>query len=530
MTRQTRANATPADPDTVVIDTPLGGLRGLLRDGMAVFKGVPYAASTAARQRFLPPQPPAPWRGVRDALDFGACAPQGERAHLPCFDWLASRTPQSEDCLSLNVYAPALDGAKRPVMVYLHGGAFAFGSSAQPVLDGSRLARLGDVVVVTVNHRLNVFGYLCAQDCKDARFADAGNAGMLDLVAALKWVREHIGAFGGDAGCVTVFGQSGGGAKVAILMAMPAAEGLFHRAIVQSASSGFLVQEPNEAARSTRRLLDQFGLGGSQFTELQNVPAERLLAAMQAVVATEGGHDQFRPVVDGRSLLRQPFFPQAPEQALHVPLLIGSTASEATYYLADNLANFELPMPRVRARVKRFMRLDDAQTDAVIAAYAGRRPGASPSELLAAIASDHMYRCPTLAGAERKAAQGGAPVFVYEFAWRSAAMDGVLRSPHTADLPFVFDNVGVAARFTGDDEAVHALARRTALAWARFARTGDPNGEGLPAWPAYDLARRATMRLDLEPGVVFDPAGDDRRTMAGFPHFLPGSPITFRAD
>ncbi len=530
MTRQTPANATPADPETVVIDTPLGSLRGAVRDGVSVFKGIPYAASTAARQRFLPPQPPAPWRGVRDALDPGPRAPQAERAYLPCFDWLASCTPQSEDCLSLNVFTPAPDGAGRPVMVYLHGGAFAFGSSAQPVLDGSRLARLGDVVVVTVNHRLNVFGYLCAQDCKDARFADAGNAGMLDLVAALQWVREHIGAFGGDAGCVTLFGQSGGGAKVAILMAMPAAEGLFHRAIVQSASSGFLVQEPDEAARSTRRLLDQFGLGSSQFTELQNVPAERLLAAMQAVVATEGGHDQFRPVVDGRSILRQPFFPDAPEQARHIPLLIGSTGSEATYYLADNVANFALPMASVRARIKRFMKLDDAQTDAVIAAYAKHHPGAAPSELLTAIASDHMYRCPTLVGAERKTEQGGAPVFVYEFAWQSAAMDGVLRSPHTAELPFVLDNVGVAARFTGNGEAEQSLAQRTALAWTRFARTGNPNGDGLPAWPAYDLERRATMRLDLEPRVVADPNGDDRRTMAEFPHFLPGSAITFRAD
>ena len=518
------------DEQALVIDTPFGGLRGVAREGVSVFKGIPYAGSTAARQRFLPPAPVVPWRGVRDALDFGPRAPQAARSHLPCFDWLATTEPQSEDCLSLNVFTPALDGARRPVMVYLHGGAFAFGASSQPVLDGSRLARLGDVVVVTVNHRLNVFGHLCAQDCKDTRFADAGNAGMLDLVAALQWVREHIGAFGGDAGCVTLFGQSGGGAKVAILMAMPAAQGLFHRAIVQSTSSGFRVQEPDEAARSTRRLLDQFGLGTSQFTELQNVPAERLLAAMQAVVDGEGGHDQFRPVVDGRTLVRQPFYPQAPEQSLHVPLLIGNTASEATYYLADDGANFALPVASVRARVKRFMKLDDAQTEAVIAAYAGHHPQASPSELLAAIASDHMYRGPTLDGAERKAAQGGAPVFAYEFAWESAAMDGVLRSPHTAELPFVFDNVDAAARFTGGGEAAQALARRIAMAWVRFARTGDPNGEGLPAWPAYELQQRPTMRLDLEPRVVLDPRGDDRRTMAGFPHFLPGSPATFRAD
>jgi para-nitrobenzyl esterase len=511
-----------------IVTTSLGQVRGIAHAGGLAFKGLPYAASTAGAHRFLPPQPATPWQGVRDATAYGQSCPQIVTPRTRLFQWLASEAPLGEDCLVLNVFTPAADAAQRPVMVWLHGGAFSIGSGSSQVYDGGPLAQREDVVVVTVNHRLNLFGYLTPLAHSDARFADAGNAGMLDLVAALQWVRQNIERFGGDPGCVTLFGQSGGGAKVAILMAMAEAQGLFHRAIVQSSSSGFRVQPREECEAATRQLFQKLELPEGDFAALQAVPSETLLHAMQSVVGASGGQDSFRPVVDGRTLKRHPFHPSAPEVSASVPLMIGHTRTEATFFLAADPSNFSVDGDEARQRIKRFLRVDEAQAEAVLAVYEQHHPQAPGSELLAYIASDYLYRLNNITGAEQKVKQGTAPVYAYEFAWETPAFGGKFMSPHTAEIPFVFGNVALARAFTGDGPELPQLERQMMAAWAQFARTGNPNHARLPAWPVYSLDERATMVFSAETQVVNDPRGAERVAIGRIPAFHPGSSLYAR--
>jgi para-nitrobenzyl esterase len=514
--------------DSSIVETSLGRVRGSARAGGGFsFRGIPYAADTGSN-RFLPPQPATPWSGVRDALTHGSSCPQIVTPRTRIFQWLASDAPLGEDCLVLNVDTPAADAARRPVMVYLHGGAFAVGSGSSAVYEGGPLTQSEDVVLVTVNHRLNLFGYLTPLANSDARFADAGNAGMLDLVAALQWVHDNIARFGGDPDCVTIFGQSGGGAKVAILMAMQEAQGLFHRAIVQSSSSGFRVQPRDECEAATRKLFQKLELPEGDFAALQAVPAQTLLHAMQSVVGASGGQDSFRPVIDGRTLKRHPFHPSAPEVSAHVPLMIGHTRTEATFFLAADPSNFTVDGDEARQRIRRFLRVDDAQADAVIAVYEKHHPGAPGSELLAYIASDYLYRLNNITGAEQKVKQGKAPVYAYEFAWESAVLGGKFMSPHTAEIPFVFGNVALANAFTGDGPELPKLERQVMKAWAQFARTGNPQHGELPAWPTYSLEERATMVFSADTAVVNDPRGAEREAIAQVPAFHPGSSLYAR--
>jgi para-nitrobenzyl esterase len=511
-----------------IVQTTLGQIRGTRLAGSTVFRGIPYGADTAGANRFLPPQPVTPWRGVRDATAYGQSCPQIVTPRTRVFQWLASEAPLGEDCLVLNVHTPAADGAKRPVMVYLHGGAFALGSGSSAAYEGGPLTQREDVVLVTVNHRLNLFGYLCPLEGSDPRFADAGNAGMLDLVAALQWVRDNIARFGGDPGSVTIFGQSGGGAKVAILMAMQEAQGLFHRAIVQSSSSGFRVQPRDECEEATRKLFKKLELPEGDFAALQTVPAETLLHAMQSVVGASHGQDSFRPVIDGRTLKRHPFHPNAPEVSAQVPLMIGHTRTEATFFLAADPSNFTVDGDDARRRIQRFLRLDDAGTDALLAVYQAEHPGAPGHVLLAYIATDYLYRLNNITGAEEKVRQGSAPVYAYEFAWESPALGGKLMSPHTAEIPFVFGNVALASAFTGDGPELPRLERQVMKAWAQFARTGNPQHDDLPAWPTYSLATRATMVFSADTRVINDPRGAERVAMGRVPAFHPGSSLYAR--
>jgi para-nitrobenzyl esterase len=507
---------------TAVVETTHGKVRGGSDRGVDHFKGVPYGDTTAGGNRFLLPQPVRPWTGIQEAVAYGARAPQKDRPVKPANAWIRSDTPTGEDCLVLNVFTPsATDGGKRPVMVWLHGGGYNAGSGDAPGLDGTNLAKIGDVVVVTLNHRLNAFGYSTLAGLDDARYADSGNAGMLDIVAALEWVRDNISAFGGDAGNVTIFGQSGGGSKVAVLMTMAAAKGLFHKAIIQSASSHLRLATPDHAARAGRCLMEALGLDASTASAIHDVPADRLLAAYDAAVAARNGNDSFRPVVDGRSILNNPFDLDAPDLAADVPLMIGSCETEKSFYdITADPKTLPLSEDALRAHVMQFVGIGDGEAAALIAGYRENRPDAPARDIYNVISSDHMYRRNVIEAAEAKSRQGGAPAYLYEFTWKTPVLGGMLKSPHTLCIPFVFGTVEAAAEFVGTGPQQTALMQRTMGAWLAFARTGDPNHPGLPAWKPYNAETRPTMIFDNDCALAEDPKRDDRIRIGSCPRFI----------
>jgi para-nitrobenzyl esterase len=498
--------------DGPVAGTTAGKIRGLIQGKIISFKGVPYGASTAGAGRFMPPVKTQPWTGVRDAIRLGPESPQGTWRLLPeQMSFVPGTETMSEDCLCLNVWTPGMGNtARRPVMVWVHAGGYTNGSGGVTINDGANLARARDVVVVTLNFRLNAFGYLYLADLGGAKYADSSNIGQLDIIAALEWVRDNIAAFGGDAGNVTLWGVSGGGSRVSTLMAMPAAKGLFHKAIVQSSSA--LKGIPRDrATRSAAALMAALGLKPDQVDELQKVPMDRLVAATESTPGL-----QFGPVVDGRSLPNDPFDPAAPEMSANVPMLIGSVETEVTFFqsrgisVQDDRSLDPLDDAALHARVKQAMRVDDATADRLIAVYKKGRPNADNRDVELIMVSDAQYNAGVRTEAERKAAQGNAPVYLYYFTWRTPVREGKLRTPHMLEVPFVFENLDAGKDLTGSGPERYALAHNMSAAWAAFARTGNPNRKGLPNWPAFDAGRRATMIFNNESRAVNDPYREER--------------------
>jgi para-nitrobenzyl esterase len=502
-----------------IVSTSFGKLRGVFAEAVYAFKGVRYGASTAGVKRFLPPKAPKAWKGVRDALQIGPPAPQ-DRSQLP------TSTPavpvadligpggMSEDCLVLNVWTPGLSDSNRPVMVWLHGGGYSVGSSGAPMYDGTNLAAKHGVVVVGVNHRLNAFGYLYLGKIGGERYADSGNVGMLDIVLALRWVRENIAQFGGDPENVTIFGQSGGGGKVSTLMAMPAAEGLFHKAIVESGSE-IRVNSSAEGDGGARKFLAHVHVAPHRLNDLLEMPMEQIIAGMHSMTDPDP-MSLFGPVVDGHSLPRHPFDPDAPAITANIPMMIGTTSTETTNLLGRGDPQlFSLNEAETRLRLKTFLGVTDAsKLDLLIATYRKDLPTASPSDIYFAVTSDQMMRMDAITQAERKAAQGGAPAYMYLFSWRSPVLAGNLRSPHGIEIPFVFENLDEAKQHIGTGGGLQSLAEKVSGAWVAFARSGNPSYPGIPPWPAYTLRDRATMILDDECKVVNDPGKEERLALA----------------
>ncbi len=503
-----------------VVETASGRLRGAPHGGIYVFKGVPYGASTAGRNRFMPPEPPASWAGTRDALAYGGRAWQlpnrpKRRAALETLLGPADATAEGEDCLSLNVWTPGLDAGKRPVMVWLHGGAFAYGSGSRAVTDGANLARRGDVVVVSVNHRLNIFGFLHLSDIGGPQWAHSGNAGMLDIIAALRWVQSDIAGFGGDPGKVTIFGELGGGGKVSVLLAMPPARGLFHRAVIQSGAA-IRVSTGERANALAEAVLTELGIGRDQCQRLQSLPPAQVLAAIAPAARAVGrsrwpllDRYDFGPVVDGVDLPQHPAEPEAPALADGIPLMVGGTKEESAFFLADDDAVWNRTLSEAELR-RRVSTVAGAETDALLAAYRTLMPQADPADRLIAALTGSNFWVRTVLLAERYAARPGrAPVYMYSLDWQSPAHDGRLKAHHAMDLPFVFDNPNVPDATAGAAGA-RELAARISATWIAFARNGSPDNPAIPAWPAYASHERATMIFDNECRLVRDPDRDAR--------------------
>lgn len=502
-----RAGAASESEIFPVVETAQGRVRGMMAGGVRMFKGLHYGGDTSGRRRFLPPPPPLRWAGVRDAFAYGQVAPQMPNSNRNPLISLTMYDIQpggmGEDCLVLNIWTSTVDrNAKRPVLVHLHGGAFELGSGNSPGFDGQELARFGDCVVVTINHRVGVFGHMNLAH-RAAAFGHAGQAGMMDIVAALAWIRENIDGFGGDPSRVLVFGQSGGGEKTGVLMAMPSAKGLFQRAGVMSSG---LLRLPSAAQAQTKAdvLLAALGLGKDDVTALQRMSTGRILAALATLDAADAAagkpHVAFDPSIDGQVIPSQPFDPAAPAISADVPMVISTTLDERTY----RLRNFDLDEAGLRAHIAK--RLGEGRADEVLALYRQDDPYATPFVIQARFDTDEAFRKPQLLMASRKAAlaaQGGAPVWSYLWRQPSAAYGGRYGAPHGADVGPSLHTV--RGGLNGSDVDTLRLTDQLASAWVAFAATGDPNTARLPVWPAYTMPARATMVFDRPAHVENDP-------------------------
>jgi para-nitrobenzyl esterase len=504
-----------------IATTKQGKVEGEERNGLSIFRGIPYAAPPVGARRWRAPEPPVPWSGVRKATEFGACAPQN-LIPLDLLEAFKITEPQSEDCLVLNVWTPRADGARRPVLVWIHGGAFTIGSGAQSIYDGAPLAKRGDVVVVTVNYRLGPLGFLRLSELTGGRIPSTGNEGILDQVAALAWVRENIAAFGGDPENVTIFGESAGGMSVGTLLGLPKARGLFQKAIPQSGACS-TANTREHAVFVAERFASLLGVGRDADALLAATPAQLLAASAQLAGAPgvsngDAGGMPMQPVVDGELQPRLALESVARGSAAGVPLLLGTTLEEWKLFMPADPTNFTLTDEQLHARCEQ--RLGGAGrgvVDAYRKARSERGASVTPPELWGALETDRIFRMPALRLAETQT-QHDPRVFNYLFTWSSPMLGGMLGSCHALELGFVFGTHAAPGMvdFSGSGPQAGALSERMMDAWLAFAQSGDPSTKSL-AFPRYTAADRVTCVFGEETEVVHAPYDEERRAWDGAP-------------
>lgn len=504
-----------AKPRTPSVTTTNGPVTGATTNGVDVFLGLRYGTAL----RFQPPVKPTSWTKPYAAIAYGSASPQSD-------------TPdaygKSEDCLFLNVWTPRADDKKRPVMFYIHGGAYNNGSGGNPLYDGTNLATHGDVVVVTVNHRLNAFGYLYLARLERQlgvgnKLAHSGNCGQLDLHLALEWVRDNITRFGGDPGCVMVFGQSGGGAKIATMMATPSAKGLFHRAATMSGQQ-VTTSGPTNATTRAVAFLNALNLkpDAAGLTAIQTLPMDDLIAALKTrdpVIGSGGLY--FGPVLDETVLFRHPFWPDAPAQSHDIPMMIGNTHDETRGFLGGDPHNFELTWEELPAKLPPQYRVD-IDPYLVIDTYRKLYPAMSPSDVFfAATTAGRSWR-----GAieeDEARARSGAVTYAYQVDWASPKEGGKFGAPHTIDIPLVFRTTAVPDSLPTNSPEAQRMADLFSDAFIAFARTGSPQTPALPQWKPYSLPDRETMLMNLTPTLALDPRGEERKLFAKVPFVQQGT-------
>ncbi|WP_102346268.1 carboxylesterase/lipase family protein [Bacillus sp. Marseille-P3661] len=507
-----------------IVEITSGKIRGEVTDGIYSFKGIPYGEGTDGSRRFLPPSKMNPWTGIYNATEYGPRCFQTKGNINPDNELTKAqssiriREEASENCLFLNVWTSGLnDGGRRPVLFWCHGGGFFQGSGAGPRTDGTSLAKNGEVVVITVNHRLGPLGYLFLGDLIGGQYDRSGNVGMLDLVLALEWVQENVEVFGGDPNNVTIFGCSGGGSKVSTLMAMPAAKGLFHRAIIQSAY-GLKMSTREDATEIAEKVLNHLGVSEKEIDRLHTVPVESLWEAYHVATAwtperfaEKGRHIAISPVVDGYDLPQHPFDPVGSPLSADVPLMIGTTKDEATLFLFSDPDLGSIDEVGLRKWASLYF---GEGGEHVIAAYRNELPHLSANDLLISIISDRVTIRDSITLAERKLAQQAAAVYMYQFTWESPILGGKMKSMHGLEVPFVFNNVHrMPFELVGEDPDKYTLASNMSQAWISFARNGNPGHAGLPTWSSYSTIDRSTMIFGKECHVVKDPGRVGRLTL-----------------
>jgi para-nitrobenzyl esterase len=504
--------SSPIVEEFIISNTNFGQIKGYRDNGVNIFKGVPYAGKISGERRFRRPAPLEPWEGIKETLTFGAPAIQNPRRNEPA---------PSEDCLFLNVWTPANDGKKRPVMFYSHGGGFVIGSGGSQGQDGANLARNFDVVVVETNHRLGLFGFLYLEELGGADYEGSGNNGMLDIVDGLKWVNKNIANFGGDPNNVMIWGESGGGAKTSCLYAMPAAAPYFNKASIES-GPGVRMTPKEVAAETTLMLLKELNIDPKDWKKILDVPAADLLA-MQAKLPmvppfVEKNKNQgfmrrnyggFGPVVDGKALPNNPFDPTAPNISKNKPLLVGWNEDEWAFFAWERKET-EFATYDFEALHKKFEPTYGENTKKIIDAYRKSRPTDTPAQIYIAISSITMMGLGSVDIAEKKVKQGGAPVYLYNFGYKSEAKipgtDFPMGTPHAMDISFKFNNESAnKPSFFGGARPEKAIAsHHFAELWTNFAKTGKPFAKDAPEWKAYNLKARPTMRIDTKLEVIND--------------------------